>query len=133
MHTQADTGNLKQEFESRLTARREVLQEEIGAALRDIDQTGNDNYAERLRDLTEESLADMLLDLRLADMRRDLQELHDLEGALVRLKDGSFGICVECGDQIPLARLQAYPTAKRCRPCQEIHEREGDIRRKRGS
>ena len=40
MHTQAEIGGLQQEFETRLMARREVLQEEIGEALRTIEQLG---------------------------------------------------------------------------------------------
>jgi len=133
MHTQAEIGGLQQEFETRLMARRAVLQEEIGEALRDVDQTTGGNYAEQLHNLNDKSLSDMLLDLRLADMHRDLEELHDLDGALSRLRDGKFGICTECGEPVPLERLQAYPTAKRCRPCQELHERERDIRRKQGA
>lgn len=133
MHTQAEIGGVQKEFETRLKARREVLKEEIGDALRDVDQTSGGNYAERLRDLNEESLADMLLDLRLADMHRDLEELHDLDRALTRLKEGGFGTCVECGGEIPLARLRAYPTAKRCRSCQEFHEWERSVRQKQGA
>lgn len=33
--------------------------------------------------------------------------------------------CEDCGDQIPLARSRALPSARRCIDCQEIAEREG--------
>ena len=45
-------------------------------------------------------------------------ELGDLEAALERLDAGTYGQCSECGVTIPPARLNAYPTAKRCIDCQ---------------
>ncbi|MBY4898565.1 TraR/DksA family transcriptional regulator [Cupriavidus sp. AU9028] len=50
-------------------------------------------------------------------------QLHDIDAARERIRSGSFGICVDCEEPIPLARLQAYPVAERCAPCQERHER----------
>ncbi|MEO5708572.1 MAG: TraR/DksA C4-type zinc finger protein [Nocardioidaceae bacterium] len=44
-----------------------------------------------------------------ADARRQLAEV---EAALVRLDDGSYGTCVVCGDAIPAPRLEARPTAR---------------------
>jgi DnaK suppressor protein len=45
-------------------------------------------------------------------------ELGDIEAALERLDAGTYGQCSECGAIIPPARLNAYPTAKRCIDCQ---------------
>lgn len=50
-------------------------------------------------------------------------QLADIDAARDRIRDGSFGICDDCGQAIPFERLQASPTAKRCAPCQERHER----------
>ena len=44
-------------------------------------------------------------------------ELGDVEGALARVADGTYGVCVDCGRRIPVARLQARPTATRCVDC----------------
>ena len=49
---------------------------------------------------------------------RESQELQDIEAALARIGDGSYGICIECGGEIGRARLKADPTAKRCLPCE---------------
>ncbi|MGH8372776.1 MAG: TraR/DksA family transcriptional regulator [Gammaproteobacteria bacterium] len=84
------------------------------------------NISEQVHDLKDESLAEMLTNMHLTDMHRDIQELRDIDAALLRLQSGSYGICMDCGDKIPLLRLEAYPTAKRCRPCQEAHEKSGD-------
>lgn len=50
-------------------------------------------------------------------------QLHDIDAARERIREGTFGTCADCDEPIPLARLQAYPTAERCAPCQERHEK----------
>ncbi|MFT5366853.1 MAG: DnaK suppressor protein [Candidatus Latescibacterota bacterium] len=50
---------------------------------------------------------------------RDGVYLNQLEKALDRIKDGTFGLCRVCGCDIPIARLEAVPTTKVCVPCKE--------------
>jgi len=45
-------------------------------------------------------------------------ELGDIEAAMERMGAGTYGQCTDCGVSIPPARLNAYPTAKRCIDCQ---------------
>jgi RNA polymerase-binding protein DksA len=73
-------------------------------------------------DIEDEAAADLLVDLNLADIHRDILEMRDVEAALQRIVDRSYGRCCECGGNIPLERLSAYPTAKRCQPCQRRYE-----------
>jgi DnaK suppressor protein len=49
-------------------------------------------------------------------------ELGDIDAALERIQAGTYGICSDCGVSIPPARLNAYPTAKRCIDCQSLSE-----------
>ncbi|WP_322993610.1 TraR/DksA family transcriptional regulator [Limnohabitans sp.] len=49
-------------------------------------------------------------------------ELGDIESALERIDAGTYGQCTDCGVTIPPARLNAYPTAKRCIDCQTVAE-----------
>lgn len=42
------------------------------------------------------------------------QKLQDVTDALVRVRDGVYGKCTQCGEEIPLDRLRAYPSAKIC-------------------
>ena len=44
-------------------------------------------------------------------------ELKQIDAALVRMDDGSYGECVACGNEIPVARLQAVPFADKCIDC----------------
>jgi len=49
--------------------------------------------------------------------------IRQIRMALDRLNDGSYGICEECGDGIPLKRLQVQPTSTLCVSCKEYRER----------
>jgi len=40
--------------------------------------------------------------------------LSDIDGALGRIEDGTYGKCTKCGAEIPSARLEAYPWAALC-------------------
>ena len=48
--------------------------------------------------------------------------LHDIEQAQQRMAQGLYGVCVDCGDEIPLLRLMAQTTAIRCAACQTLAE-----------
>jgi len=75
-------------------------------------------------DVGDESMANALADFNVARLDRQIQGMRDIEAAFQRIKDGGYGVCIECGDDVGFARLQAYPTAKRCIVCQEKRERE---------
>lgn len=51
-------------------------------------------------------------------------ELARIDSALHRIEAGTFGICEECEDEIPLKRLRVRPDAALCLNCQETNERE---------
>ena len=44
-------------------------------------------------------------------------ELAELDAALARVADGTYGLCVSCGTSIPLERLRLLPAATLCVPC----------------
>ena len=50
-------------------------------------------------------------------LRAQLGETPRLASALERLREPDFGVCVDCGQDIPFVRLQANPAAIRCRAC----------------
>jgi DnaK suppressor protein len=55
----------------------------------------------------------------LSHSQEDLDRIHR---ALTRLKTMGFGDCIACGRPILKERLDIYPEAERCTPCQELHE-----------
>ena len=50
-------------------------------------------------------------------------EMGEIEDALARFREGTYGQCEDCGRTIPIARLQAKPTATTCVACQERRDR----------
>jgi RNA polymerase-binding protein DksA len=50
------------------------------------------------------------------------QVLTEIDAALKRIEDGTYGTCVGCGQDIPLGRLEAYPPASLCIDCKRRAE-----------
>ncbi len=51
-------------------------------------------------------------------IEKNLQDLlHKVEHALVRVEQGTYGVCESCGDAIPVARLEVLPYATFCVSC----------------
>ncbi len=59
--------------------------------------------------------------LGLASSEREL--LYELDDALKKIEDGSFGICEQCKSLITKTRLKAIPQARFCVKCQEKKEK----------
>jgi DnaK suppressor protein len=110
-------------MKSRLRARAAQLRGEIQRTLdRSTDET-HVRIAEQVRDTEDDSFSNLIVDLNLAEIDRDADELRRIDTALARLSDGSYGLCEDCGQRIPQARLEAEPTALRCITCQELYEK----------
>jgi RNA polymerase-binding transcription factor DksA len=117
------TSKQLKELRSTLEQRHLALREEIREELLASDQQHFIDLAGQVHDLEEESVADLLVDLDLAIIDMHINEIRDIEAAMRRLQVGAYGACVECDDEIEVARLRAFPTAKRCLPCQQNYER----------
>jgi RNA polymerase-binding protein DksA len=112
-----------EEFRSIMNARAGQLREEIRQTLLKSDQEQYAMIADQVRDLEDDSFADLMVDVNLAEIDRDLEELRLIDRAMARLGDGSYGDCDTCGSSIELARLRAAPFASRCFDCQSAYER----------
>lgn len=110
-------------FKASLNARREQLRTEIREHLLQSDDERFARLAGEAPDLEDAALADLLVDVNLADVSRRINELRDIEDALQRIKEGTYGICVDTGEPIELERLKANLTAKRTLRAQEVFER----------
>jgi DnaK suppressor protein len=88
------------------TELRAIEEREIGAPLEDAGRVAMQGILGRLDD-------------------REQVEVDDIEAALARLRAGTFGLCEECHGEIPMPRLRATPTARRCLACQRAREEAG--------
>ncbi len=73
-------------------------------------------------DLADRALSTISRDLLFQLSAGERQILRAIDDALVRLDDGSFGSCVNCGSTIQVGRLQAVPWARHCIECQELQD-----------
>jgi len=55
---------------------------------------------------------------------RERLKINQIDEALARIADGSYGICESCGLEIAEERLDALPFTRLCRDCQQDQERE---------
>jgi DnaK suppressor protein len=85
------------------------------------DETGEDAvYDNHLADTATETY-DRELDYTLEENAEHV--LADIDAALKRIEDGTYGTCTNCGKQIPAERLEARPYATLCIDCQRERER----------
>jgi len=116
------TGKQIRDFKKTLDDRFFEVREEIRIELLRTDDQSYIELAGKVHDIGEASVADLLVDLQLSDIDRHIQEIRDIDAALLRIASGDFGLCDDCRSAIAVERLQAYPTAKRCHRCQVNHE-----------
>lgn len=109
------------ELKAMLDERYVALRAEL---LREVNE--KDDYvdvATEIPDPGDSSFANLEIDLDNAAMTRDIVEVRAIEAARTRIENGTYGTCVTCETEIPYARLKVQPTAERCAPCQEMHEK----------
>jgi DnaK suppressor protein len=79
-------------------------------------------------DMGECSTNNLSRELAFQQSTRKRQALRNIEAALQRIREGTFGGCMSCGGNIQIARLRAMPFSAYCRDCQEQFEREQSSR-----
>ena len=75
-----------------------------------------------VKDVADMSLLDVNQELEYRLSERESQMVADIDQALLRIDEGSYGVCARCGKDIPEARLDAVPTARYDAACQALIE-----------
>ncbi len=75
-----------------------------------------------VKDSSDLSVMDVNKELALRLGERESQMVADIDQALLRIAEGSYGICARCGKQIDERRLEALPTARYDAACQALIE-----------
>jgi DnaK suppressor protein len=97
----------------------EARQAELSAGLRNRE----DIAIEKTPDALDEVQLAGERELAIRNLDRDSIMLRHVKGALARVADGSYGICLHCEDDIKIKRLDAVPWTKYCIKCQEAADR----------
>jgi DnaK suppressor protein len=110
---------------------RSALKERHSELRTEYDQTVAD-IAELQRDRLTDSAGDDQADTGTKTFEREqeislanniLERINQVERALERLDEGSYGWCERCGNAIPVERLAAFPSATLCVTCKQLEER----------
>lgn len=102
------------------------------ALLREVDRALWKNYHQNLSELLNDisirrfstpstsTADDVLRTIRSSGVfaAADNQKMRDLQDALQRIESGTFGLCLRCGRDIPVAILEHDPTIRYCTACQ---------------
>ncbi len=104
-------------YERLLRARQRQLQDRVRVRHEEVQvdqRVPEDELAEASRSVMQTAAVTTL--------ERELHLLEEIEAALERIKEGSYGVCERCGKPIPERRLEALPWARLCLPCSELRE-----------
>jgi DnaK suppressor protein len=103
-------------FEKILIRKKTEILNKINA---DKPEDTSDEIGDEIDSASQNSQKEMYFELAAAER----QTLEAIDAALARIKNGTYGKCECCGENIPLARLEAIPWVRYCKQCQEEAEK----------
>jgi len=108
----------------RLRQKLEFQRHESRQFLRRVDQETQSLDADSVQDSADRSVISFSKESLFERSSQRRTVLRLIEAALKRIADGSFGVCVGCGDDIQRQRLEALPWTQFCLSCQGELEQE---------
>ena len=75
-----------------------------------------------VKDVADQSVKDVSQEIEYRLSERESQLIADIDQALLRIDEGTYGVCARCGREIPERRLEALPTARYDAECKAIIE-----------
>lgn len=114
-----------------LESRRAEIEREVGFMSDEIRSIGEDQGIENgsLGNHMAEDGSSVMEAERLSTISEDMRSLlNQIDGALHRMDQGTYGICERCGKAINEERLEAFPYVAHCIECQSRIEREQALR-----
>ena len=136
--TPANTGSRYSDLKRMLEDRRRELQAEVQGKMRGVREEGSwGGKLNEVLDTVESAEADIQEEIEFALVQMKSETLSKVNDALVRLEQGNYGNCFDCGEEIAEKRLRALPFAVRCKDCEEAREtaeqRERQLTARRGT
>ena len=83
----------------------------------------NADAADMAQDIADRASSSYQKEFLFHQSNNDRQLLQMVEGALSRIREGTFGECISCGNEINPKRLEAVPWTRHCIECQEKLEK----------
>ncbi len=105
-----------EQFKKRLEQRQQELRRTVSRNVQDGRAADSEDIAQDIADKAANSYTKEFL---FSQSSNDRALLARVEEALVRIREGNFGECINCGDEMNPKRLEAVPWARYCIKCQE--------------
>ncbi len=99
--------------------RLETRQQELRRAVTQNQADGRSADEDTAQDIADRAASSYNKEFLFSQSNNDRQLLQMVDGALVRIREGSFGECISCGKEINSKRLEAVPWTRHCIECQE--------------
>ena len=103
--------------------RLEIRQHELRTMVSRNEQDGRSADQEATQDIADRAASSYNKEFLFSQSNNDRQLLQMVDGALARIREGSFGECISCGKEINPKRLEAVPWTRHCIECQEKLEK----------
>jgi len=103
--------------------RLEERQQELRKIVSRTEQDGRAADSENAQDIADKAANSYTKEFLFHQSNNERQLLAMVEGALDRIRTGTFGQCISCGEEINAKRLEAVPWTRFCINCQEKMER----------
>jgi len=102
--------------------RLETRQQDLRRMVSRTQQDGRSADEDTAQDIADRAASSYTKEFLFHQSNNDRQLLQMVEGALSRIREGSFGECISCGKEINAKRLEAVPWTRHCIECQEKAE-----------
>ena len=106
-------------FKKQLEQRRDDLRTTMSKNAQDGREAGE----ESAQDIADRATSSYTKEFLFTQSANDRNLLQMVEGALVRMNEGTYGECISCGNEINSKRLEAVPWTRHCIACQEKLEK----------
>jgi DnaK suppressor protein len=103
--------------------RLEERQRELRANVSRNEQDGRSADLDTAQDIADRASSSYQKEFLFHQSSNERQLLQMVEGALSRIREGTFGECISCGNEINIKRLEAVPWTRYCIECQEKLEK----------
>lgn len=109
--------SIRGELKRKILARKEMVKRSINLVKERLGNNSEKIYSDHMADCSDYQIDSLQARQNLPALE---SELRRIEKALKKLTRGTYGLCQDCGEAIPLARLEAMDwTACRCIGCQD--------------
>ena len=107
-----------EQYRQRLLAQQRQVEQRVFRLETELQGMETERDIELMDHTQEEAVNDEMIALD----ERSRRQAAEIQAALARIADGTYGDCARCGERIDPRRLEQMPTARYCMHCQELLE-----------